>query len=98
MTRRSAVFCRTLSLFAVSGAFAFSAASAHAQGSPTDPGFSEQRNDSGAAVVFKDDPMSAGGTGPTPDIVRGRRPPSRPLLLRPRYNFVSEMLKSVENI
>lgn len=98
MTRRSAMFCRILSLLTVTAAFAGSIGEAQAQGTPANSGYTEQRNESGAAVVFKDDLMKGGDTGPTPSIVSGGRSAARGLLIRPRYNFVAEMLKSVENI
>ena len=47
---------------------------------------------------FEDDPLSAGGFGPTDATIRVRPGPVRTTLIRPRTSFVPEMLKSVENI
>jgi hypothetical protein len=47
---------------------------------------------------FTDDPLSAGGFGPTDATIRVRPGPVRTTLIRPRTSFVPEMLKSVENI
>jgi len=47
---------------------------------------------------FEDDPLSAGGFGPSDATIRVRPGPVRTTLIRPRTSFVPEMLKSVENI
>ena len=47
---------------------------------------------------FTDDPLSAGGFGPTDATIRVRPGPVRTTLIRPRTSFVPEMLKSVENL
>lgn len=47
---------------------------------------------------FEDDPLSAGGFGPSDATIRVRPGPVRQTLIRPRTSFVPEMLKSVENI
>jgi hypothetical protein len=47
---------------------------------------------------FEDDPLSAGGFGPSDATIRVRPGPVRATLIRPRTSFVPEMLKSVENI
>lgn len=47
---------------------------------------------------FDDDPLSAGGFGPSDATIRVRPGPVRTTLIRPRTSFVPEMLKSVENI
>jgi hypothetical protein len=47
---------------------------------------------------FSDDPLSAGGFGPSDATIRVRPGPVRTTLIRPRTSFVPEMLKSVENI
>lgn len=49
-------------------------------------------------VVFKDDPLAAGGLGPNDFVIRVPPSPKRVMLLRPRTQFVQEMLKSVENL
>lgn len=47
---------------------------------------------------FDDDPLAAGGFGPSDATIRVRPGPVRTTLIRPRTSFVPEMLKSVENI
>ena len=47
---------------------------------------------------FSDDPLNAGGLGPSDATIRVRPRPVRTTLIRPRTSFVPEMLKSVENI
>jgi hypothetical protein len=71
--------------------------SATAQNS-SGPGYTEVRLDGNQVVTFPDDLGSGGGPNPWGDVIR--RPPGvlRVGLLRPRLNFVSEMLKSVENL
>jgi len=60
--------------------------------------YSENRTDGSAVVVFKEDAVGAGGASAFGGTIL--RPPgaTRVGLLRPRFNFVSEMLKSVENL
>ncbi len=60
--------------------------------------YSENRTDGSAVVVFKEDAVGAGGAGAFGGTIL--RPPgaTRVGLLRPRFNFVSEMLKSVETL
>jgi hypothetical protein len=55
-------------------------------------------NDGGYGYEFSDDPLSAGGFGPTDATIRVRPGPVRRTLIRPRTSFVPEMLKSVENL
>jgi len=47
-------------------------------------------------VVFKDDPLAAGQFGPHDARIMVMPQPKRVMLLRPRTQFVTEMLKSVE--
>ena len=47
---------------------------------------------------FKDDPLHSGVSIPRGDNIRVRPNPFRSYLIRPRTNFVPEMLKSVERI
>lgn len=47
---------------------------------------------------FSDDPLAAGGFGPSDATIRVRPGPVRTTLIRPRTSFVPEMLKSVENL
>jgi hypothetical protein len=48
------------------------------------------------SVVFKDDPLAAGQFGPNDARIMVLPQPKRVMLLRPRTQFVTEMLKSVE--
>jgi hypothetical protein len=48
------------------------------------------------SVIFRDDPLAAGGLGPNDIRIHVMPAPKRVLLLRPRTQFVTEMLKSVE--
>ena len=54
--------------------------------------------DEGYGYEFSDDPLAAGGFGPTDATIRVRPGPVRTTLIRPRTSFVPEMLKSVENL
>lgn len=47
---------------------------------------------------FEDDPLNAGGFGPNDATIKVRPRAARTTLIRPRTSFVTEMLKSVENI
>jgi hypothetical protein len=69
-----------------------------ASGAQTNNGYTEQRTESGTAVVFDDDLAKGATFDPLGNIVRAPPRAARVTLLRPRYNFVSEMLKSVENL
>jgi len=61
--------------------------------------YSETGNTSGDQnVIFKDDPLAAGGFGPKDAIIHVPPQAKRVMLLRPRTQFVQEMLKSVENL
>jgi hypothetical protein len=66
----------------------------------TQPGgsYAEQKVDSGQAVIFRDDPLRAGGLDPNGYIIQVRGAFWRTALLRPRLNFVPEMLKSAESL
>ena len=61
-------------------------------------GFVESRVDGGASVTFDDDQALGAGLDPFLDIVKAPPRAARMNLLRPRNNFVSELLKSVENL
>jgi hypothetical protein len=52
----------------------------------------------GYGYEFEDDPLSAGGFGPNDATIKVRPKAARTTLIRPRTSFVTEMLKSVENI
>jgi hypothetical protein len=58
--------------------------------------FVESKAQDGQSVIFKDDPLAAGGLGPMGDQMKGFHPPKRFELIRPRASFVPELLKSVE--
>jgi hypothetical protein len=60
--------------------------------------YSEQKTDNGANIVFDDDKALGTAYDPFADIVKGPPRGARMMLLRPRYNFIPEMLKSVENL
>lgn len=54
--------------------------------------------DQGYGYEFGDDPLAAGGFGPNDATIRVRPGPVRTTLIRPRIQFVDQMLKSVENL
>lgn len=54
--------------------------------------------DDGYGYEFEDDPLSAGGFGPNDSRIRVRRGAQRSTLIKPRTQFISELLKSVENL
>jgi len=56
------------------------------------------KKEEGYGYEFSDDPLAAGGFGPTDATIRVRPGPVRTTLIRPRTSFVPEMLKSVENL
>jgi hypothetical protein len=60
--------------------------------------YSENNVGKDQSVIFKDDPLAAGGFGPHDTPIRVIGQPKRVLLLRPRTQFVTEMLKSVEQL
>jgi len=62
------------------------------------PTYTEQRSGSDQNVTFLDDPLAAGGFGPNDTPIAVMAHPKRIMLLRPRTQFVTEMLKSVENL
>jgi hypothetical protein len=61
-------------------------------------GVKEAKSDEGYGYEFEDDPLNAGGFGPSDATIRIRPKAARTTLIRPRTTFVPEMLKSVENI
>ena len=71
-------------------------AESHAQGVQSTSTATAGSGDYG--YKFEDDPLSAGGFGPSDATIRVRPGPVRTTLIRPRTSFVPEMLKSVENI
>lgn len=58
----------------------------------------EDKNNQGYGYEFGDDPLAAGGFGPNDATIRVRPGPVRTTLIRPRIQFVDQMLKSVEAI
>ena len=94
---------RTASFLALTAAMASaSAASAqrppHATTSTTAADFTEERLDGDQVVTFTGDELAGLPNGAYGDTIR--RPPGimRVGLIRPRVNFVSELLKSVESL
>ena len=83
-----------LSLTMTSFAFAQGAAAGAAPAGTKPTGDSKE----GYGYEFSDDPLSAGGFGPSDATIRVRPGPVRTTLIRPRTSFVPEMLKSVENL
>jgi hypothetical protein len=61
-----------------------------------DSTYVEKQTGADQNVTFKDDPLAAGGFGPGDVRIHVWPSPKRVMLLRPRTQFVTEMLKSVE--
>jgi hypothetical protein len=75
-----------------------SAAFAQGDGVKETPGGAEAGGGEGYGYEFDDDPLSAGGFGPSDATIKVRPKAARTTLIRPRTHFIPEMLKSVENI
>ncbi len=58
--------------------------------------YTENNTGKDQSVIFKDDPLAAGQFGPNDARIMVMPQPKRVMLLRPRTQFVTEMLKSVE--
>ncbi len=58
----------------------------------------ESASDDGYGYEFEDDPLAAGGFGPNDSRIRVRRGAQRSTLIKPRTQFIQELLKSVENL
>jgi outer membrane receptor protein involved in Fe transport len=73
-------------------------AAGSASNSVTTADYSEQRLDGSQVVTFGGDPLEGDSNSAYGFTIR--RPPGvlRAQLIRPRVNFVSELLKSVENL
>jgi hypothetical protein len=84
----------TLSLFGSSIAWAQDAAG----GGDAAAGGGDKGGGEGYGYEFEDDPLNAGGFGPNDATIKVRPRAARTTLIRPRTSFVTEMLKSVENI
>jgi len=83
----------------VAGAFLLLTAESYAQDATAAPPAGGAAAGSGDyGYKFEDDPLAAGGFGPSDATIRVRPGPVRTTLIRPRTSFVPEMLKSVENI
>ncbi|HQY63590.1 MAG: hypothetical protein IPF92_01590 [Myxococcales bacterium] len=93
--RLSLLSPRSLAAFAAFAAC--TALSLTASADPT-PNYKESRVEGGSVVSFETDGLRADGNSFLGDTIR--RPPGavRVGLIRPRFNFVPEMLKSVENL
>lgn len=88
-TKRVVMTFAALSVLLVS-----SVAAAQAQPKPAD----DKDKKEGYGYTFDDDPLAAGGFGPGDATIRVRPGAVRTTLIRPRTSFVTEMLKSVENL
>jgi hypothetical protein len=60
--------------------------------------YKEKQTSDGQAVTFDDDPLGALDGQPIGQQLWGFRPPLRCDLMRPRTNFVPELLKTVEKM
>jgi hypothetical protein len=69
-----------------------------AETTTTTADYSERRTEGSNVVIFNEDLLGGGNQAPLGDTLRPPPGAVRVGLLRPRYNFVSEMLKSVENL
>jgi hypothetical protein len=52
----------------------------------------------GYGYEFDDDPLAAAGFGPNDSRIRVRKAATRSTLIKPRTQFINELLKSVENL
>jgi hypothetical protein len=91
MARFKLVLCS-----AVAGSTFLLASAAFAQDAKETAG--EGGGGDGYGYEFDDDPLNAGGFGPNDATIKVRPRAARTTLIRPRTTFVTEMLKSVENI
>ena len=55
-------------------------------------------DDEGYGYEFEDDPLSAGGFGPNDSRIRVRRGAQRSTLIKPRTQFIKELIWSVESL
>jgi opacity protein-like surface antigen len=55
-------------------------------------------NERGYGYVFHDDPLAAGQFGSTTAVIRVRPRGGHAALIRPRVQFVTEMLKSADSL
>jgi len=82
----------------VTGALLLLTAEAYAQDAAPAAAATGSSGSGDYGYKFEDDPLAAGGFGPSDATIRVRPGPVRTTLIRPRTSFVPEMLKSVENI
>ena len=87
---------KSILLATVAVALTFVAETSNAQTDSKDKEYFEVKQTDGSSVVFKDDPMSALGRDAAGATISVRARPARALLIRPRLQFVSELLKSAE--
>ena len=60
--------------------------------------YTETQNGGNQGVIFQDDVLAAPGFGPNDVRIMVMPTPKRVTLIRPRTQFVTEMLKSVESL
>ena len=60
--------------------------------------FEETKDAQGFRVVFPDDPLGAGGFGANDVLIPVMKHSMRVTLIRPRTEFVDELVKSVEKL
>ena len=94
--KTSTRFSKTLALFAAIVGVSLGTLTFASDASAQDVKSSDAEG--GYGYEFSDDPLSAGGFGPTDATIRVRPGPVRTTLIRPRTSFVPEMLKSVEDL
>lgn len=58
----------------------------------------ESTGGDGYGYEFDDDPLAAAGFGPNDSRIRVRKGAQRSTLIKPRTQFINELLKSVENL
>ena len=82
---------KLISTIAVSSALLLASTTAFAQ-------VKESESSDGYGYEFDDDPLAAGGFGPNDSRIRVRAGAGRSTLIKLRTEFISELLKSVENL
>ena len=103
MIYRSQIRVLRCTLIAVAGLLpVLTQRSAHAQptqqSAAANPGYQDHVTRDGRGVIFDDDLAFAGGPSSSGALFVPTRAAARATLLRPRFQFVSEMLKSVEHL
>jgi hypothetical protein len=89
---------RRLSFAAAAAALTLSLAPTSFAQAATPADYTEQKVDSGQAVIFHDDALKAGGLETTGYVIRARGSFWRTGLIRPRLNFVPELVKSADGV